>query len=100
MTIVVTTAISTDYVNWDRLNRDFVASNELSRAFLASFILVMDLMIVMQVITIISSINNVLRLNWSTMKRNILISSILYMQLRTTHTCTREFVYYFPSKSV
>lgn len=49
MTIVVSTAISTDYVNWDRLNRDFVATNELSRAFLASFILVMDLMIVMQV---------------------------------------------------
>lgn len=49
MTIVVSTAISTDYVNWDRLNRDFVASNELARAFLASFILVMDLMIVMQV---------------------------------------------------
>ena len=49
MTIVVSTAISTDYVNWDRVNRDFVASNELARAFLASFILVMDLMIVMQV---------------------------------------------------
>ena len=49
MTIVVSTAISTDYVNRDRLNRDFVATNELSRAFLASFILVMDLLIVMQV---------------------------------------------------
>ena len=49
MTIVVSTAISTDYVNWDRLNRDFVATNELSRAFLASIILVMDLLIVMQV---------------------------------------------------
>lgn len=49
MTIVVSTAISTDYVNWDKVNRDFVASNELARAFLASFILVMDLMIVMQV---------------------------------------------------
>ena len=49
MTIVVSTAISTDYVNWDRLNRNFVATNELSRAFLASFILVMDLLIVMQV---------------------------------------------------
>ncbi|XP_020620095.1 transmembrane protein 117-like [Orbicella faveolata] len=48
MTIVVSTAISTDYVNWDKVNRDFVASNELARAFLASFILVMDLMIVMQ----------------------------------------------------
>ena len=49
MTIVVSTAVSTDYVNWDKVNRDFVASNELARAFLASFILVMDLMIVMQV---------------------------------------------------
>ena len=49
MTIVVSTAVSTDYLNWDRLNRDFVATNELSRAFLASFILVMDLLIVMQV---------------------------------------------------
>lgn len=49
MTIVVSTAISTDYVNWDRLNRDFVATNELSRAFLTSFILVMDLLVVMQV---------------------------------------------------
>ena len=50
MTIVVSTAVSTDYVNWDRINRDFVASNELARAFLASFILVMDLMIVIQVV--------------------------------------------------
>jgi len=54
MTIVVSTAVSTDYVNWDKLNRDFVASNEISRAFLASFILVMDLMIVMQVTIMIA----------------------------------------------
>ena len=57
MTIVVSTAISTDYVNWDRINRDFVASNEVARAFLASFILVMDLMIVMQVGININSTN-------------------------------------------
>ena len=41
--------IATDYINWDKLNRDFLPTNELSRAFLASFILVMDLLIVMQV---------------------------------------------------
>ena len=46
---VVIMVISTDWINWDSLNRDFVASNEISRSFLASFILVMDLLIVMQV---------------------------------------------------
>ena len=48
-TAVVATGIITDFVKWDSLNRDFVSTNELSRAFLASFILVMDLLIVMQV---------------------------------------------------
>ncbi|EDO31899.1 predicted protein, partial [Nematostella vectensis] len=48
MTIVVSTAISTDYLDWDRISRNFMPTNELSRAFLASFILVMDLTIVMQ----------------------------------------------------
>ena len=48
-TIIVATAIATDYLKWDDLNRDFVSTNELSRAFLASVILVMDLLIVMQV---------------------------------------------------
>ncbi|KAK3699158.1 hypothetical protein QZH41_011879 [Actinostola sp. cb2023] len=47
-TVIVATAILTDYVNWDYLNRDFVRTNELSRAFLASFILICDLVIVMQ----------------------------------------------------
>lgn len=47
-TTVVATGIISDFVNWDTLNRDFVSTNELSRAFLASFILVMDLLIVMQ----------------------------------------------------
>ena len=49
MSAVVATAISTDYLDWDRISRDFMPTNELSRAFLASFILVMDLLIVMQV---------------------------------------------------
>lgn len=53
MTIVVSTAISTDYLDWDRISRDFMPTNELSRALLASFILVMDLMIVMQVSLIV-----------------------------------------------
>ena len=38
-----------DWINWDTLNAYFVATNEASRSFLASFILVMDLLIVMQV---------------------------------------------------
>lgn len=45
---IVIFVIATDYINWDSLNRDFLHSNELSRAFLASFILVMDIVIVMQ----------------------------------------------------
>ncbi|XP_076372929.1 transmembrane protein 117-like [Tachypleus tridentatus] len=48
MTTLVVTLISGDWITWDRLNRDFVATTELSRAFLASFILVMDLLIVIQ----------------------------------------------------
>ena len=46
---VVVVVIATDWISWDTLNRDFAPSNELMRAFLASFILVMDLLIVMQV---------------------------------------------------
>lgn len=49
MTALVVTLIVSDLISWDNLNRDFVATTELSRAFLASFILVMDLLIVMQV---------------------------------------------------
>lgn len=45
---VVIFVIATDYINWDKLNHDFLPTNELSRAFLASFILVMDFLIVMQ----------------------------------------------------
>ncbi|KAL4225408.1 hypothetical protein ACF0H5_016098 [Mactra antiquata] len=45
---VVIFVIATDYIQWDKLNRDFLPTNEVSRAFLASFILVMDLLIVMQ----------------------------------------------------
>ena len=41
--------ITTDWINWDEMNHDFMPTNEVSRAFLASFILVMDLLIVMQV---------------------------------------------------
>ncbi|XP_064635440.1 transmembrane protein 117-like isoform X2 [Lineus longissimus] len=48
LTVVVVTVITTDYISWDTLNRDLLPTNELSRAFLASFILVMDLLIVMQ----------------------------------------------------
>ncbi|XP_045119048.1 transmembrane protein 117-like isoform X2 [Portunus trituberculatus] len=46
--IVVIFLIVSDYISWDELNKGFVETTELSRAFLASFILVMDLLIVMQ----------------------------------------------------
>lgn len=49
LSTVVISLIVSDYISWDYLNREFVATTELSRAFLASFILVMDLLIVMQV---------------------------------------------------
>ena len=49
MSTLVISVISTDVISWDRLNRDFMPTNEVSRSFLASFILVMDLLIVMQV---------------------------------------------------
>ncbi|XP_052798505.1 transmembrane protein 117-like isoform X2 [Mya arenaria] len=45
---IVIFVIATDYIQWDLLNRDFMPTNEVARAFLASFILVMDLLIVMQ----------------------------------------------------
>lgn len=49
LSIIVITAISTSFINWDTLNRDMIYTNELGRAWLASFILVMDFTIVMQV---------------------------------------------------
>ncbi len=49
MSAVVISVISTDVISWDKLNHDFLPTNEVSRSFLASFILVMDLLIVMQV---------------------------------------------------
>ncbi|CAH1787332.1 unnamed protein product [Owenia fusiformis] len=48
LTVIVVVIISTDIIQWDRINRDFVPSNEISRSILASFILLMDLLIVMQ----------------------------------------------------
>ena len=50
-TFVVVFIIATDYINWDRLNHGFLPSNELTRSFGASFILVMDILIVTQVST-------------------------------------------------
>ena len=50
LTSVVASAIISDFINWDTLNKDFVHTSELGRGFLASFILVMDFTIVMQVL--------------------------------------------------
>lgn len=46
--LIVVFVIATDYIQWDKLNRDFLHSNEASRAILASLILVMDILIVLQ----------------------------------------------------
>ncbi|XP_056595337.1 transmembrane protein 117 isoform X2 [Triplophysa dalaica] len=48
LTSVVVLVISTDWIRWDNLNRGFLPSDEVSRAFLASFVLVFDLLIIMQ----------------------------------------------------
>ena len=61
MSVVVASAITTDYLNWDEISKDFMPTNEVSRAYLASFILVMDLMIVMQVSLMLSKV----KLFWS-----------------------------------
>ena len=47
--LIVVMVIITDEVKWDRMNRDFMPTDEVGRAFLTSFILVMDLLIVVQV---------------------------------------------------
>jgi len=41
--------IVSDDINWDSLNQNYVNTSELTRALLASMILVMDLLVVMQV---------------------------------------------------
>lgn len=48
ITTIVIMFITTDWITWDRLNRNFIATTELSRAFLCSTVLVLDLLIVMQ----------------------------------------------------
>ncbi|XP_043404849.1 transmembrane protein 117 isoform X2 [Chelonia mydas] len=48
LTSAVVLVITTDWISWDKLNRGFLPSDEVSRAFLASFILVFDLLIIMQ----------------------------------------------------
>lgn len=46
--LFVITIIATDVVRWDEFNMNILPTNELSRAFLASFILCCDLLIVVQ----------------------------------------------------
>lgn len=46
---IVITIILADWICWDNLSKDLVSTTELSRALLASAILFMDLLIVMQV---------------------------------------------------
>ncbi|CAG0880340.1 unnamed protein product [Cyprideis torosa] len=48
ISIAVVSLIISDYITWDALHRGFIATTEISRAFLASFILFLDLIIIMQ----------------------------------------------------
>lgn len=48
LSVLVIVVVTTDILDWDKFNKDVVYTNELGRAFLASFILVMDFAIVMQ----------------------------------------------------
>ena len=48
LSAIVITGISTDWLNWDELGNGWAPSTELTRALLASFITLMDLMILMQ----------------------------------------------------
>ncbi len=49
LTAIVASAIISDHIRWDSINKDFIHTSEIGRGYLASFILVMDLLIVMQV---------------------------------------------------
>uniref|UniRef100_A0A7M5UJW0 Transmembrane protein n=2 Tax=Clytia hemisphaerica TaxID=252671 RepID=A0A7M5UJW0_9CNID len=46
--IIMITGITTDFIQWDHFNKGFHPTDELSRSFLASAILILDLIIVMQ----------------------------------------------------
>ncbi|XP_019790143.2 transmembrane protein 117 isoform X7 [Tursiops truncatus] len=59
LTSVVVLVITTDWISWDKLNRGFLPSDEVSRAFLASFILVFDLLIVMQALWLWKLVENI-----------------------------------------
>lgn len=47
--VVSVIAVSLDFLKWDSMNKNLPSSNEVSRSFLASFIIVCDLVIIMQV---------------------------------------------------
>ena len=92
---VVISVISTDVISWDRLNRDFMPTNEVSRSFLASFILVMDLLIVMQVGT--RALEDLLQLPlWQFLILNEIILTVLPFEIsfNLMHLFHRDFRYY------
>ena len=50
LTGLIATVMITDYIKWDELNQDFIYTSEFGRGMWASFVLVLDVTIVMQVI--------------------------------------------------
>lgn len=57
ITSVAITAITVDYISWDNMSMSFNAANELGRAWLSAFIVVLDVLIITQVSETISPIN-------------------------------------------
>lgn len=57
ITSVAITAITVDYISWDNMSMSFTAANELGRAWLSAFIVVLDALIITQVSETISPIN-------------------------------------------
>ena len=47
--LIFTIGITTDFVNWNTLSNGFASTNELARSFLASVIVILDVLVVMQV---------------------------------------------------
>ena len=50
LSAMISTVMIADYIKWDELNHDLIYTSEFGRGLWASFILVLDVTIVMQVI--------------------------------------------------
>ena len=61
--LIFTIGITTDFVNWNTLSNGLASTNELARSFLASVIVILDVLVVMQVDKISHGFTNL----WATL---------------------------------